>query len=85
VEDAVEDGVSGLVVSPRDVTALSRAIRRASSPEGMSLGRVAAERVRSLLSIERVVPAYERMYEDLVVAPADRRSMKRPAAGHRAC
>lgn len=66
--EAVIHEKTGLVVPPRDPSALGRAILRlASDGSGrLAMGRAARERARSEFSLERCVESYDRLYCALV-------------------
>jgi glycosyltransferase involved in cell wall biosynthesis len=73
--EAVEDGVSGLLVPPRDSAALARAIRRILEDRELAarLGQAARRRVVDRFSMERMVGETERLYVSLL-AQARRRT-----------
>ena len=79
--EAVEDGVSGRVVPPRDPTALAAALAAlAEAPETRaSLGAAGRARVEAHFSMERCVAATERLYE-AVAREAPLASMTETAA-----
>ena len=66
--EAVVDGVSGLVVSPRDPTALEAAILAlARDPDRRAeMGAAARDRVHDHFSMDACVAAYMRLYDGLV-------------------
>jgi L-malate glycosyltransferase len=66
--EAVEDGVTGLLVPPRDPGALAQAICRfLDSPELASrFGQAGRERVLDRFSLERMVQETESLYLDLL-------------------
>ncbi len=63
VPEVVEDGVTGLLVPPRDPAAMARAIERlAADPELRDqMGRAARERVRRF-SAEKMIESYKALY-----------------------
>lgn len=68
--EVVEDGVSGLLVPPRDSAALAAAIGRILEDEQLAsaLGQAGMRRVSELFSIESSVHQTEHLYERLVEA-----------------
>lgn len=66
--EIVEDGVSGLVVSPGDSLDLVRAMERLlmNSDLRFLLGKAARDRAQRLFTMEKSVKTYERLYEELV-------------------
>jgi len=66
--EAIEDGVTGLLVPPRDPVALAQAIcRLLDSPELASrFGQAGRERVIERFSLERMVKETESLYLDLL-------------------
>lgn len=66
--EAVVDGMTGLVVPPRDPAALGAAIARlAADPQAAAgMGRAGARRARELFSIEACVAAYDALYMGLI-------------------
>lgn len=73
--EAVDDGVSGILVPPADPAALAAAIRRLLDDRDLAarLGRAARERVRERFSMERMVASTQRLYVDLLES-ANRRT-----------
>lgn len=67
--EAVVDGVTGLLVPPRDPDALAAAIRRVLSDpfEARIRAEAGIERVRSLFSAERMVESIETLYGELLI------------------
>ncbi len=65
VADLLEDGVHGLVIPPRDVSALTGALARLFSEDRLAraLGEAARERVRQRYSREAMVRRFEEFYE----------------------
>lgn len=65
--EAIEDGVSGVIVPPRDPAALAAAIAAlAAAPESRAaLGAAAAARMRALFDVERCVDGYVAFYTGL--------------------
>lgn len=76
--EAVDDGITGLLVPPRDGEALAEAIcRLLDNPELASrLGQAARRRVAERFSVEAMVRATEKLYLDLLArtrpSPTDR-------------
>jgi glycosyltransferase involved in cell wall biosynthesis len=70
--EVVEDGVSGLLVPPRDPAALAAAAGRLLENEELafSLGQAGMRRVSELFSIEYAVHQTENLYQQLVAAKA---------------
>ncbi len=68
--EVVEDGVSGLLVPPRDSAALAAAAGRLLEDEDLavSLGQAGMRRVSELFSIESSVHQTEHLYQQLVAA-----------------
>jgi glycosyltransferase involved in cell wall biosynthesis len=64
----VEDGVSGILVPPSDVPALTAALDRLARSETLRnrLGRAARERARRELSLEQTIKNYLSVYNSLV-------------------
>jgi L-malate glycosyltransferase len=67
IPEVVEDGESGLLVSPGDVDALSKALECLidDAPRRRTLGRAAQSRARARFSAEVIVPRYEALYRRL--------------------
>jgi len=67
VSEVVDDGVTGLVVPPRDVEALATAIASLiDDPEKRErMGRAAAEQAAGLFSLTRAVREHEELYRRL--------------------
>jgi L-malate glycosyltransferase len=67
IPEVVEDGESGLLVSPGDVDALAKALEGLihDAPRRRALGRAAQSRARALFSAEVIVPRYEALYRRL--------------------
>jgi L-malate glycosyltransferase len=72
--EAIEDGVNGLLVPPRDAGAIARAVSRllADAGWGTRLGQAARQRVVDRFSQEHMVRRTERFYLDLL----DRRNRR---------
>ena len=68
VPEIIEDGVSGVLVPPRDTEALAEAIRSLlSNPAGSrSIGQEARRRVEERFTVEQYVTGVERVYERLM-------------------
>ena len=68
--EVIEDGVSGLLVPPRDSAAIVTAVRRLLEDEELAarLGQAGMRRVSELFSIEGSVHETEHLYEQLVEA-----------------
>ena len=66
IPEMVEDGVTGLLVPPRDPVALARAITRllTDHPLADTLGRSGHRLVRERFCVERMVASIERLYDD---------------------
>src|SRR5207245_1706114 len=77
--EALEDGVDGLLVPPRDSAALSRAIGWVlEHPEAArDLGRRARARVAEEFSLARMIRETERLYARLLESPARRKAIAR--------
>lgn len=74
IPDAVEDGVSGLLVPPADPAALAEGVRRALGAEGDALGRMARARILERYSIDAVTDRVLDLYATLVREPARARA-----------
>ena len=70
-EDAVEDGVTGLLVSHGDAPALAEAVRRILGDPSLAtrLRDAASDRVRRGFSRERWTTDVERLYRELATGP----------------
>jgi glycosyltransferase involved in cell wall biosynthesis len=66
-EEVIDDGLTGVLVTPGDEAELAAAIERLlqDEPYRKAIGRAAATRVRGLLSREVIAPRYLEIYEDL--------------------
>jgi glycosyltransferase involved in cell wall biosynthesis len=64
--EIIEDGVSGLLVPPRDSNSLAAGIRRIllDAKFGHELGRAAQHRVRSEFSFDRLVTELGELYAE---------------------
>ena len=67
IPEAIEDGVHGLLVPPRDEAALAAALGRvlADLDVGSAMGARARDRCRREFSLDRTVESLERLYEEL--------------------
>lgn len=65
IPEIVENGVTGLLVAPRDPVALAKAIVRALGDEGLRarMGKAAFSRVSEHFTVERMVAGTARVYE----------------------
>ena len=65
IPEVVDDGVSGLLVAPRDVDGLARAVERLIGDPAAraAMGRVARETARERFSADRIVPRYIELYK----------------------
>ncbi len=70
VPEAVVDGVTGLLVPPRDPTALAQAIVHLLGDPDLrqQMGQAGRERVLEHFSVERMVERTQNLYEQLLVA-----------------
>jgi glycosyltransferase involved in cell wall biosynthesis len=70
--EVIEDGVSGLLVPPRDSAALAAAMDRLLEDEilALALGQAGMRRVSELFSLEGSVHETEHLYQRLVDAKA---------------
>lgn len=84
--EMVEDGVTGLLVPPRDAAALARAVGSllADPARGRSIGRAAQQRAAERFSLEATVRATEQLYERLLRAVSERRREARGGRGRKA-
>jgi len=71
--EAVEDGVTGLLVPPRDPGALARAMCALLENRDLAerIGRAGRERIAARFSLERMVAETERLYERLARGAED--------------
>jgi len=81
IPEMIEDGVTGLLVPPRDPVALAAAVVRllTDHPLADTLARNGHRLVRERFSLERMVAAIERLYEEGWLAWRSRSDQ--PAAG----
>ena len=67
VREAVTDEETGLLVPPGDVDRLAAAVRRALDPElGTRLGEAGRAQALERFTVERMVRAYEGLYEEVL-------------------
>jgi glycosyltransferase involved in cell wall biosynthesis len=68
VPEMVEDGVTGLLVPPRDPRALAQAILAVLENTGLAerLGSTARSAIRQEFSLERMAESYQHLYIDLI-------------------
>ncbi|MBU0877948.1 MAG: glycosyltransferase [Alphaproteobacteria bacterium] len=65
--EAVEDGVTGILVPPRDPSALAEAITRSVDPElRRKMGTAGRERLIKMFSYDRCLENYEALYRSLM-------------------
>ena len=64
----MEDGITGLLVQPRDSKALAEAIIALLQDQerAEAMGRAGRERVEKYFSVERMVQQTEALYEELI-------------------
>jgi glycosyltransferase involved in cell wall biosynthesis len=76
IPDVVEDGVSGILVPPKDVDALCRAVLRLlrDGAERRRMGRSGRELVASRYSWAESTRRMEALYDELLSVPSERRS-----------
>jgi glycosyltransferase involved in cell wall biosynthesis len=69
--EIVEDGVSGLLVAPRDPAALAKAMKTLLRNPGLAarIGRAGQQRITGMFSMERSIRDVESLYERLVETP----------------
>ena len=81
ITDVIEDGVTGTLVPPDDVPALSAALEMAhrKSDRSMRIGRAAAQCVRERYNWGAVVSEFEAVYDEAVGAASV--TPERPASG----
>jgi glycosyltransferase involved in cell wall biosynthesis len=78
ISELIEDGVSGYIVPPLDVQALTRAIVRATEPDVRTeLGRNARVRAALLCSTEQCARTHIRAYETALTHRAGRPTRRR--------
>jgi glycosyltransferase involved in cell wall biosynthesis len=79
--EIVEDGVTGLLVSPGDPDALAAAISRLlhDKTTATRLGQSARRRVFSRYSLEQAVASTERLYHELLLRARQKRRLNQPA------
>ena len=65
IPEEIEDGVTGIVVPPKDAEALGQAISKMlSDSEGrMRMGRAAQERFRKLFTLNKMIDSYLTLYD----------------------
>ena len=82
IPEFVEDGVTGLLVEPRDPTALARAVVRLLRDRSLAtaLGRSARELVRQRYCVDLMVRRVETLYEEGIAAHAARAAVQRRSA-----
>jgi hypothetical protein len=86
IPEAIEEGKTGILVPPNDVEALTNALRKLHEDPAMraSMGRAAAQRVETQLTIRKMTQQFEQTYRALLALPASRlgflslRKMARP-------
>jgi L-malate glycosyltransferase len=78
--EIVEDGVTGLLVTPGDVDGLAAAISRLLDDKTTAtrLGQSARRRVFSRYSLEQAVASTERLYAELLHQRGQKRRLKEP-------
>jgi L-malate glycosyltransferase len=78
--EIVEDGVTGLLVTPGDAEALAGAISKllVDTTTAKRLGQSARRRVFTRYSLERAVASTERLYGELLVQAKAKRRTKEP-------
>ena len=66
--EVVVNGVTGILVPPRDPNTLAQAVTRLLRDPALrrKMGRAGRERVERFFSVERMVRATEALYEELV-------------------
>lgn len=75
VPEVVEDGVTGLLVPPRDPDALAEAITRLLRDPDLrcKMGQAGRERVESEFSVEKMVRKTETLYEEVLTHEREKR------------
>jgi N-acetyl-alpha-D-glucosaminyl L-malate synthase BshA len=83
IPEVVADGVSGVLVSPGDASALAHAVEALISDRAhcTSLGEAALRRARALFSADVIVPAYEAIYRRVCGADPSSREVNRRDRG----
>jgi glycosyltransferase involved in cell wall biosynthesis len=68
IPEVVDDGVTGLLAPPGDISALARRVIEilSDASRARAMGEAARRRCRSLFDITSVAPRYLRLYEELV-------------------
>lgn len=72
IPEVVEDGITGLLVSPEDPEALAAALRTLATDAELRrrMGDAARERALSLFSVEQNAASFHSAYEELLACPA---------------
>jgi glycosyltransferase involved in cell wall biosynthesis len=68
ISEIVEDGVQGLVVAPRDATAIANALRRLEQDSGLrhALGAAGLAHARERFSLDRMLDAMETVFHTVL-------------------
>lgn len=79
LNEVLEDGVTGLVVSQGDTTAMAQRIESlvTDRPKLLALGAAARQRAERLFRIERVIEEVAELYEKMATAPVGEGSWPR--------
>jgi len=82
IPEIVDDGVSGLLVPPRDDAALAAAIVRTLKDAGLRqrLGDAGLARVRARFTVERMIEQTAAVYARVAGRPRAKDTARQPAA-----
>ena len=65
IPEVIEDGVSGIIIPPKNAKAIAEAIIRMQGSDYKEMGARARERIRDWFVIDRTVEGTERVYEEI--------------------
>jgi glycosyltransferase involved in cell wall biosynthesis len=77
IVEVVEDGISGLLVPPKDPQALGRCIVEilTDSALAQSLGQAGRRRVETAFSLERMIDGFSALYDEILKSFSDKRDV----------